>query len=142
MLLWITAAVALFLWRVCKGRKKMPWPIPPVLLFIGVSSLVWAPIPWFDTTLASMAGTVLSKVLGLIPGLPVGVAAAVAILALLIAAVFDLSDKHPDGWAKTAILVVPFLAVIGTGPIPTAVQQFTNTVSGHSTDVVSTIADG
>lgn len=140
MLLWIAAGAALFLWVVCKGRKKMLWFIPPVLLFIGVASLAWAPIWFIDDTLASLAGGLLAQALGLIPQLPVGVAATIALVVLLVAAGFDLSDKKPEGWVKTATLVVPVLAVIGTGPIPHAVQEFTRTVSGEATAVVTNLA--
>lgn len=142
MLLWIVGGAALFLYAVCKGRKKMFWPIPPFLLLVGVASLVWAPIPWIGGTIASYVGTLLGLVLSWIPGLATGVAAAIAILVLGIAAVLDLTDKKPEGWVKTFIVTAPFLAVIGSGPIPNTVQDFTRTVSGEATSVVTNIASG
>lgn len=142
-MLWIVALFALFLWKITKGRKKMLWFIPPILLFLGVCSLVWAPLPFVGGSLATWIGTLLGWVLGWLAGLfsaSSATAATVAILALAIAAVIDLLDKQPDKWAKTAIVTIPFLAVLATGPIASGVDSITRSVSGHSVSVVANIA--
>lgn len=141
-MLWLVAAGALFLAKVTKGRKHVYWAIPVALLFIGVCALVWAPIPWVGQTVASLGGRVLAFPLGWLGDAvhaDVATMATLAIVLLLIAGALDLLDRKPDNYVKTAIVVVPILAVIAAGPVATSVQQVTHAVSGRSTTVVSGI---
>lgn len=141
-MLWLVAAGALFLAKVTKGRKYVYWLIPVGLLFIGVCALVWAPIPWTGQTVASLGGRLLAYPLGWLGDLVnagVGPMATVAIVVLLIAGFLDLLDRVPDNYVKTAIVVVPILAVIAVGPVANSVQHVTRVVSGRSTTVVSGI---
>ncbi|EIF01241.1 hypothetical protein [Saccharomonospora glauca] len=128
----LLAAVFFFvLYRTTKGRRRIPWPVPVILLFLTSTSLaVSPPVGWLMGKVADLLGSF---------GLSAAGTAALTIVVLLVALVLDLMDKKPDGVAKTALIVIPLLAVIASGPVGDAVRNVNDGVARMGTNVISTV---
>lgn len=142
-MLWLVAGAAFFLRYILSKTKRMPWFIPPSLLLVGICALAWAQIPFIGGSLASWIGTIPGWLCGLLAGLinvPTSVVVTLVMIGLIIAAAKDLLDKQADKWAKTAFLLLPFLAVSAVGPIAEAVTHITQTVGSTGVTVISHVA--
>lgn len=106
--LLIAAGVFLFFHKRTKNHGKLNrmshgWIIPFVLLFMAMCMFAASgPGQMFGRLTTSFVGVFLVSVV---------------VSALVVGAVIDLWDGKPDSTAKIAVIVVPFLAVYGQGPI-------------------------
>lgn len=108
--------------------------IPFFLLAIGTSTLAATTLgdrlaAWF---LGAPLGW-LGQLIGVIPTVPAvtgAVVATVALVAIVVLAVFDLLDLRPDGIAKTAVIVGPFLALVAIGPVAGGASGVFDAVAG------------
>lgn len=121
---WIACALAFGLYYVV--RKYLPRRLShmPGVAFVPFALLAIGTMTLADTIVGVWASTYLIEpVLGFLGGF-VGISAAlvagVAFVLVTIAAVFDLIDLKPEGIAKTAVMVLPFLALVAVGPVADA----------------------
>lgn len=119
------------LYKIVKGRKKIHWIIPVILLFLATTSLaVSPPAIW-------AMGKIGDGVNGL--GFSAAGSAALTIVILLVVLVLDLRDKKPDGGAKFALILIPLLAVIASGPVGDATRSVNGGVARMGDNVISTV---
>lgn len=125
------AAFFFVLYKTTKGRSKMPWIIPVILLFLATTSLaVSPPAIWGMGKFADLLGSF---------GLSAAGTAALTIVVLLVVLVLDLRDKKPDGAAKFALIMIPLLAIIASGPVGDAVRNVNDGVARMGGNVISTV---
>lgn len=110
--------------------------VPFALLAIGTMTLA-------DTVVGVwVSNYLIEPVLGLV-GSPLGLSAAllagVAFVLIALAAVFDLIDLKPDGIAKTAVIVLPFLALAAVGPIADAGAGLFDAVSESGSEALTAV---
>lgn len=109
--------------------------VPFTLLAIATMTLAdtavgrWltAPVEWVLQFPAGWMGT------------STAVLAGVAFALMALAAILDLLDLKPDGVAKTAVIVLPFLVLIATGPIADAGSGLFERVNQAGTAAMSAI---
>lgn len=141
---WIACALAFGLYYVVKRYLPRRLSRTPGVSFVPFALLAIGTVTLADTVVGVWASTYLIEpVLGFLGGF-VGVSAAllagVAFVLLTVAAVFDLIDLNPEGIAKTAVLVLPFLALVAVGPFAAAgsglFDAVANTGAGALTNLV------
>lgn len=149
-MLWLAGGLFLFLRHLITplanhGKvKKVLWWVPYALLVLGVCALMLAPIPFTDVSIAQGLAYVASWLFGLLGsaiGAPAAAIGGVALFILIVAALVDLiKDQKPDGIAKTAVFLLPVLALVAAGPIAANILDFTHSIGQVGPDVVNTLA--
>jgi len=137
--MFLLAAVFLFVvYLIIKKRKKIPWFIPPAVLFTAFCSFsLSGPGGW--------AGGVLANIVGWPAGwFGVGITTAVtALLVLLVlVAVVDMWDKKANKFAIAAFVLVPLLALSAAGPVAQLINEVRGGVSEIGTSGVSSLVGG
>lgn len=122
--------------RMAKGRSDKLEFIPFALLLIAMSTLANSGLGrWVATqALAPLFGWV-----GGWAGVSGAVAATVALALIALAAGCDLIDLEPNGVAKTAVMVLPFLALISVGPVAGFTNDLFGAVSDGGTQMMTSI---
>lgn len=148
-MLWVAGGLFLALRKLAErlqGRKLFErlWWLPFALLSLAVWAFAYAPLPFGWGTPAGLLGTIVKWVLQW-PGSWIGVSASliatVVLIVLLGFAAVDLfSDKKPDGIAKTAVYVIPILALVAGGSVAAQVLHFTHLVGNVGPQFVTSIA--
>lgn len=102
--------------------KKIPKIefVPFLLLAVATTALASTALgAWLSGMLSTVIGWG-CDLIGQIPNLPtpsVTMVASVVFVLVALAAIGDLADGEPDGIAKTAVIVLPFLLLAATGPL-------------------------
>jgi hypothetical protein len=142
MFTWAAAVIFLVAWKVTKKKGKLPWFVAPAVLFLGINALMMAPLPWIGGSIAEGVGAVFEVPIGWIASAmhTTGpILATAAIVVLLILAISDLHDKKADKVAKSAMWLLPCLAVIAVGPIAEGVQTVNHSVGTAATAAISNL---
>lgn len=159
-MLWIAALTFFVLWKLAikidqrltkgggqggkGGKAKAGIHLLPFVCLTGmVWALYYAPLPFglgsLAELLAGLVGWLLNAVAGLF-GLSGGAVAAVAVLALVLLACWDLFiDLKPDAIAQTAMYVLPVLALVASGPIAPWVLDLIQTINGATPRIAATL---
>ena len=121
------------IYRQVKKRDKIHWLIPPLLLFLTSATFAAGPAGrWVMDLVAKVLGGM---------GLAVGLVSSLAIILLVLGIVLDLRDKKADRFARTALVLVPLVAILAAGPIAEAVNGITNGVSDTGNAAVTRLTN-
>lgn len=116
---FLTAVFLFVVFLLIKKRKKIPWIVPPVVLFTAFCSLSLSdPGAWLAGHLGGFVAW-----MGSWFGVPGVIAISAVLVVLVLAAGLDLMDKKADRIAIAALVLVPMLALSAGGPVAQAVNE-------------------